>query len=171
VVSVLAAAVAERGAPAYIRSDNGPEFIAKAVREWIADQGFQTLNIEPGSPWQNAYSESFNSRLRDELLNREVFATLAEAKVLGREYRRAYNKQRLHSSRSKAPLLHCSPSIIVPLFTTHKRRFVAKAQRSTSRTLSCLLGSGSYLATLGFAFKERKLAGLPRLLRTMPRRV
>lgn len=98
VVRVLAAAVAERGAPAYIRSDNGPEFIAKAVREWIANQGFQTLYIEPGSPWQNAYSESFNSRLRDELLNREIFATLAEAKVLGSEYRRTYNEQRLHSS-------------------------------------------------------------------------
>lgn len=98
VVRVLAAAVAERGAPAYIRSDNGPEFIAKAVRGWIAEQGFQTLYIEPGSPWQNAYSESFNSRLRDELLNREIFATLAEAKVLGSDYRRAYNEQRLHSS-------------------------------------------------------------------------
>ena len=98
VVRVLAAAVAERGAPAYIRSDNGPEFIAKDVREWISSQGFQTLYIEPGSPWQNAYSESFNSKLRDELLNREVFATLAEAKVPGTEYRRAYNEQRLHSS-------------------------------------------------------------------------
>jgi putative transposase len=98
VVRVLAAAVAERGAPAYIRSDNGPEFIAKAVREWIAEQGFETLDIEPGSPWQNAYSESFNSRLRDELLKREIFATVAEAKVLGSEYRRTYNAQRLHSS-------------------------------------------------------------------------
>ena len=99
VIRVLEAAVAQRGsAPQFIRSDNGPEFIAKVVREWITQRGFQTLYIEPGSPWQNAYSESFNSRLRDELLNREVFATLAEAKVLGREYRRTYNEQRLHSS-------------------------------------------------------------------------
>ena len=103
VVRVLAAAVAERGAPAYIRSDNGPEFIAKAVREWIAEQGFQTLYIEPGSPWQNAYSGSYNSRQRDELLNREIFATLAEAKVLGRDYRRSYNEQRLHSSLDYRP--------------------------------------------------------------------
>lgn len=104
VVRVLEAAVAERGAaPQFIRSDNGPEFIAKAVRDWIAQQGFQTLYIEPGSPWQNAYSESFNSRLRDELLNREIFATLAEAKVLGKEYRRAYNEQRLHSSLGYQP--------------------------------------------------------------------
>lgn len=89
--------MAVRGVPAYIRSDNGPEFIAKAVREWIAKRGFQTLYIKPGSPWQNAYSESFNSRLRDELLNVESFATLAEAKVLGKEYRQTYNEQRPHS--------------------------------------------------------------------------
>ncbi|MBV6500938.1 MAG: IS3 family transposase ISMdi16 [Prosthecobacter sp.] len=110
VMRVLAAAVAERGAPAYVRSDNGPEFIAKAVRERIAEQGFQTLYIEPGSPWQNAYSESFNSRLRDELLNREIFATLAEANVLGRDYRRTYNEQRLHSSLDYQPpaeFVHC----------------------------------------------------------------
>ncbi len=97
-VRVLAAAVAERGAPAYIRCNNGPEFVAKAVREWITSQSFATLYIEPGSPWQNAYSESFNSRLRDELLNREAFATLTEAKVLGSAYRLAYNEQRPHSS-------------------------------------------------------------------------
>jgi transposase InsO family protein len=98
VVRVLEAAVEARGAPAYIRSDNGPEFIAKVVRDWIAQRGFQTLYIEPGSPWQNAYSESFNSRLRDELLNVESFATLAEAKMLGREYRDSYNGSRPHSS-------------------------------------------------------------------------
>ncbi len=104
VVRVLEEAVARRGAaPQFIRSDNGPEFIAKAVRDWISQQGFQTLYIEPGSPWQNAYSESFNSRLRDELLNREIFATLAEAKVLGNEYRRVYNEQRLHSSLGYQP--------------------------------------------------------------------
>ncbi len=84
-VRVLAAAVPERGAPAYIRSDNGREFIAMAVCEGIAGQGFQTLYIEPGSPLQNAYSESFNSRLRDELLNREIFAPLAESILLGRD--------------------------------------------------------------------------------------
>lgn len=98
VVRVLEAAVEARGAPAYIRSDNGPEFIAKVVRDWIAQRGFQTLYIEPGSPWQNAYSESFNSRLRDELLNVESFATLAEAKMLGREYRHSYNESRPHSA-------------------------------------------------------------------------
>lgn len=99
VVRVLEMAVARRGcAPRYIRSDNGPEFIARQVREWIAANGFQTLYIEPGSPWQNAYSESFNSRLRDELLNVESFGSLTEAKVLGKAWREAYNHQRLHSS-------------------------------------------------------------------------
>lgn len=103
VVRVLAAAVAQRGAPKYIRSDNGPEFIAKKVRDWIAAQGFETRYIEPGSPWQNAYSESFNSRLRDELLNVESFGSLAEAKVLGKEWRESYNHQRLHSSLDYQP--------------------------------------------------------------------
>lgn len=98
VLRVLEKAVAERGAPAHLRSDNGPEFVAKAVKEWIAAQGIQTLYIEPGSPWQNAYSESFNGKLRDELLNRESFGSLAEAKVLGRQWREDYNHQRPHSS-------------------------------------------------------------------------
>jgi len=97
VIAVLELAVAERGAPAYIRSDNGPEFIAAAVRDWIKEQGFSTLYIEPGSPWENAYSESFNSRFRDEFLNREAFGSLLEAKVLGKEYRQDYNLRRPHS--------------------------------------------------------------------------
>jgi putative transposase len=70
----------ERGEPAYIRSDNGPEFIAEAIKRWLAASGVKTLYIEPGAPWENAYSETFISRLRDELLNREVFANLKEAK-------------------------------------------------------------------------------------------
>lgn len=99
VVRVLEAAVAARGcAPKYIRSDNGPEFVARAVREWIMAKGFETLYIKPGSPWQNAYSESFNSRMRDELLNVESFGSLLEAKVLGKAWRETYNHRRLHSS-------------------------------------------------------------------------
>lgn len=88
----------EHGAPRYLRSDNGPEFIARAVRDWLAKLNVGTLYIEPGAPWQNAYSESFNSRFRDELLDREIFTTLAEAKVLVEEYRRSYNTERPHSS-------------------------------------------------------------------------
>ena len=98
VVRTLARIVGERGVPAYLRSDNGPEFIAAAVRGWLAKAGVATLYIEPGSPWQNAYSESFNSRLRDELLNREVFGSLREAEVILEEHRRAYNHDRPHSS-------------------------------------------------------------------------
>ena len=98
VVKTLARLVAERGGPAHLRSDNGPEFIAAAVKDWLASAGVATLYIEPGSPWENAYSESFNSRLRDELLNRELFGSLKEAEVILAEHRRAYNHDRPHSS-------------------------------------------------------------------------
>jgi transposase InsO family protein len=99
VIRILEAAVEARGsAPKFIRSDNGPEFIALAVQKWVETRGFQTLYIAPGSPWENAYSESFNSRMRDELLNRESFASVLEAKVLGKEYRRDYNHHRPHSA-------------------------------------------------------------------------
>lgn len=99
VIRILEAAVEARGGPPeFIRSDNGPEFIARAVQDWIERRGFKTLYIKPGSPWQNAYSESFNSRFRDEFLNREAFATLLEAKVLGKAHRQHYNATRPHSS-------------------------------------------------------------------------
>lgn len=104
VVRVLDTAVRERGrAPEYIRSDNGPEFIAQAVVDWVEARGFETLFIEPGSPWQNCYSESFNSRFRDEFLNVELFGTLLEAKVLGREFQDDYNHARTHSSLGYLP--------------------------------------------------------------------
>jgi transposase InsO family protein len=104
VVRILDQAVRERGvAPEFIRSDNGPEFIAKAVVDWISLRGFKTLFIEPGSPWQNAYSESFNSRFRDEFLNCESFSSLLEAKVLGKEFRTDYNHLRTHSSLGYQP--------------------------------------------------------------------
>ena len=95
-----------RGTPGNIRSDNGPEFTANAVRKWLAWLGVKTLFIEPGSPWENGYIESFNGKLRDELLNREIFTTLEEAKVLIEQWRRGYNQVRPHSSlgyRSPAP--------------------------------------------------------------------
>jgi putative transposase len=98
VISTLASLFYSRGEPAFIRSDNGPEFIAKAIKEWLEASGVKTLYIEPGSPWENAYSETFISRFRDELLNREVFADLLEAKVLIEDYRDHYNHQRPHSA-------------------------------------------------------------------------
>lgn len=99
VIRFLEKAVHLRGrAPKYIRSDNGPEFVAEAVKKWLKEQGIETLYIEPGAPWQNAYVESFNSRFRDEFLNRESFSSLLEAKVLGKEYQERYNGKRLHSA-------------------------------------------------------------------------
>lgn len=87
-----------RAAPEFIRSDNGPEFIAQALRSWLKESGVETLYIEPGSPWENAYAESFNSRFRDELLDRELFTSLREAKVVVEDYRLEYNHRRPHSS-------------------------------------------------------------------------
>ncbi len=92
-----------RGIPEHIRSDNGPEFTAKAVRGWLDRIGVKTLFIEPGSPWENGYIESFNGKLRDELLNREVFDTLTEAKVLLERWSREYNQVRPHSSLGYRP--------------------------------------------------------------------
>ena len=98
VLEVLKFLVEVRGAPEHIRSDNGPEFIAHAIRRWLEEAGVATLYIEPGAPWENAYCESFNSRLRDELLDRELFGSLQEAKVLAEDYRLEYNHHRPHSS-------------------------------------------------------------------------
>jgi transposase InsO family protein len=98
VIETLAELMLERGVPAHIRSDNGPEFVAQAVRDWIAAVGSQTAYIEPGSPWENGYVESFNSKLRDELLNREIFYSLREAQVLIEGWRKHYNAVRPHSA-------------------------------------------------------------------------
>jgi putative transposase len=102
VIEVLRKIIAMRGAPENIRSDNGGEFIAEAVREYLERSGAQTLYIEPGAPWENAYSETFNSRFGDEVLKREVFDTLLEAKVLVKNYRREYNDERPHSALNYA---------------------------------------------------------------------
>ena len=92
-----------RGIPAHIRSDNGPEFIAAALREWITAVGAKTAYIEPGSPWENGYVESFNGKLRDELLDGEIFYTLNEAKIVIEAWRRHYNTVRPHSSLGYKP--------------------------------------------------------------------
>jgi len=101
-----------RGLPEYLRSDNGPEFTAAAVRDWLARIGVATLYIEPGSPWENGYNESFNGKLRDELLNREVFDTLLEARVLIERWRQAYHHVRPHSALGYRPP---APEAIPPL--------------------------------------------------------
>lgn len=103
VLDRLAELFVQRGTPVYLRSDNGPELTAKAVREWLDRVRVQTLYIEPGSPWENGYVESFNGKLRDELLNREIFYTLTEARVLVEGWRREYNGIRPHSALRYRP--------------------------------------------------------------------
>jgi transposase InsO family protein len=103
VIDVLSDLFILRGIPGHIRSDNGPEFVAKAVRDWITAVGARTAYIMPGSPWENGYCESFNSKLRDELLNGEIFYTLQEARVIIERWRRHYNTVRPHSSLGYKP--------------------------------------------------------------------
>jgi len=113
VIEALCDLFIERGVPAHIRSDNGPEFVAGALREWIAALGAKTAYIEPGSPWENGYCESFNGKLRDELLNAEIFYTLKEARIVIENWRRHYNTVRPHSSlgyRPPAPEALCWPA-------------------------------------------------------------
>ena len=104
-----------RGIPRHIRSDNGPEFTAQAIRKWLTRIGVKTLFIEPGSPWENGYIESFNGKLRYELLNREMFTTLEEARVLIEQWRREYNQVRPHSSLGYRPP---APEAILSEITT-----------------------------------------------------
>jgi putative transposase len=103
VLTTIERLIAERGAPAYIRSDNGPEFIARALRVGLNNLGVETRYIEPGSPWQNAFVESFNGTLRSELLDRELFGNLHEARVVIETWRRYYNMRRPHSALGYQP--------------------------------------------------------------------
>ena len=104
VLETLAALFVERGTPDFIRSDNGPEFVADIIREWLERLGVQTLFIEPGSPWENGYIESFNGKLRYELLNGEIFDTVLEARIVIDRWRWEYNTIRPHSSLGNKPL-------------------------------------------------------------------
>jgi transposase InsO family protein len=98
VIGVIERAMAEHGAPKHIRSDNGSEFIAYAIQDWLRDKNVKTIYIRPGSPWENPYIESFHDKLRDELLNRELFGNLVEARVVIEQWRKEYNEERPHSS-------------------------------------------------------------------------
>jgi len=113
VIEVLSTLFITVGIPEHIRSDNGPELTAKALREWLSGLGVNALFIEPGSPWENGYIESFNGKLRDELLDREIFTTLWEAKVLIESWRREYNEVRPHSSLGYRPP---APRAILPVY-------------------------------------------------------
>jgi len=111
VIHVLTEMFVLHGAPEHIRSDNGPEFTSKAIRDWLPRVGVKILFIEPGSPWENGYNESFNGKLRDELLNREIFYSLKEVQILTEQWRREYNTVRPHSSLGYRPP---APEVIMP---------------------------------------------------------
>jgi transposase InsO family protein len=103
VIEALANIMISRGTPEYLRSDNGSEFIAKKLRQWLSSIGVMTTYIEPGSPWENGYCESFNARMRDEFLNGELFGNMHEAKVLAMRWTQYYNTVRPHSSLGGKP--------------------------------------------------------------------
>lgn len=111
VIDVLSDLFILRGVPGHVRSDNGPEFIARSVQSWIAAVGSQTAYIAPGSPWENSYVESFNARLRDELLNGEIFYTLQEAQIIIESWRQHHNTIRPHGALGYKPP---APEVFVP---------------------------------------------------------
>jgi transposase InsO family protein len=135
VIEVLDRLFEEHGPPAFIRSDNGSEFIARAVRKWLAERGVETLYIAPGSPWENGYSESFNGTLRDELLDQEEFGSVLEAKMLAVQWRDDYNHVRPHSS-----LEGLTPAA----FMESKENGFTRGRRSDARRVAQDLGTPSF---------------------------
>jgi len=128
VISVLEYLFAVRGCPGCIRSDNGPEFIADAIKKWLSENHVDTLYIERGSPWENGYIESFNGRFREEVLNRELFYSVKEAKVIVQNWRLEYNNHRPHSGLgyrtpaefSASCIAFASPTAQLQQYTTEK---------------------------------------------------
>ncbi len=118
VIETLADLFLVHGAPMFIRSDNGSEFIAEALRKWLSELNVKTLFIEPGSPWENGYVESFNGKMRDELLDRELFYTLNEASTLINMWRKEYNNIRPHRSLGGKPPV---PLAILPSYEVQKK--------------------------------------------------
>jgi transposase InsO family protein len=128
VIDVLSDLFILRGVPGHIRSDNGPEFVAKAVQAWITAVGAKTAYIERGSPWENGYVESFNARLRDELLNGELFYSLREAQIIIESWRVHYNTKRPHASLGYRPP---APEVFVPAMAARPSKPTGVAQRPT----------------------------------------
>jgi putative transposase len=155
VIETLRHLFAVRGAPRFIRSDNGPEFIAHAVRDWLEESGVETLYIEPGSPWENGYCESFNSRLRDELLDRELFMDLREAKVVVEDFRLDYNHRRPHSA-----LEYVTPAS----FADEAKRDKIKGDRAVGKQSVLVAETGSATLRLPQQPKERTEDQTPTLI-------
>ena len=144
VIDVLTQLMVIRGVPHHIRSDNGPEFIAHAIRSFLERAGVKTLYIEPGSPWQNGYAESFNSRFRDELLNSELFMDLREAKALSAWWRNEYNHRRPHSSlRYVTPAEFAASFAEPPLRLGASPLTCAAAQQTTPPVHPTLIMAGT----------------------------
>jgi transposase InsO family protein len=114
VIETLADVMVWRGIPDHIRSDNGPEFVAQELRKWLGKVGTGTLYIEPGSPWENGYCESFNGKLRDECLNGEIFYSLKEAQIVIEKWRVEYNTRKPHSAHGSRPPAPAAHSSLVP---------------------------------------------------------
>jgi len=132
VIVVLDRLIADRGAPVLLRSDNGGEFIAHSVQRWLAEERIETAYVAPGSPWENGYIESFNGKLRDELLHRELFTSLAEAKMLASAYRDEYNHHRPHSALGyKTPAEFAAAQLASGSATLHLRQAARHPQTNT----------------------------------------
>jgi len=144
VIEVLKVLFRERGAPEYLRSDNGPELIASKLVEWLGKRGVQTHHIDPGSPWQNAYGESFNAILRRECLNRELFYGVLEARVKTEAWRQRYNNRRPHSSLGYRTSVQFRDGVRVPLLeqgrpSTHHRSREIEMQRRVNKKVDLYL--------------------------------
>ncbi len=129
VLAVLERAMRKHGVPEHIRSDNGPEFVAYAIQDWMEQRKVKTLYITPGSPWENGHIESFHDKLRDECLNREVFGTLAEARVIIGQWRQEYNEHRPHSSLGYRTPAEAAARCQTPLRTTSSAAFDSVAKQ------------------------------------------
>jgi len=139
VIEVLKVLFSEHGAPEYLRSDNGPELVATKLVEWLSERGVRTHHIDPGSPWQNAYGESFNAILRRECLNRELFYGVLEARVKTEAWRQRYNDRRPHSSLGYRTPAQFRDGVRVPLLergrpsTHHRSREIEKQRRANKK--------------------------------------
>ena len=131
VITVVETAMARYGKPAHIRSDNGPEFIASGIGDWLEKNKIETIYIRPGSPWENGHIESFHDKLRDECLNRELFGSLLEAKKLVEQWRIDYSTNRPHSS-----LWYQTPQEVADRWQTTLRASPSAASASTTRNIN-----------------------------------
>jgi putative transposase len=139
VKEVLREVFSKRGAPEYLRRDNGPELVATELTEWLMNEGVKTHHIDPGSPWQNAYGESFNAILRRECLNRELFYGVLEARVKTESWRRRYNERRPHSSLGYRTPVQFRDGVRIPLLergrpsTHHRSREIEKERQAKEK--------------------------------------